>query len=109
MKFLEIMSSKIILKAPILSEKSMRLVSEGKYVFEVDRGANKKEIATAVKRLFEVDGTNVRTFLRKGKSKRSLRTRKTIHRALRKFAVVTLKTGQKIEGFDQLLKVDNAD
>ena len=46
----------IILK-PVVSEKSMSLVAEKKYVFKVAKDATKPEIAKAVEELFE--GTKV--------------------------------------------------
>jgi len=89
----------------------MRLVGEGQYTFEVGSRANKNEVAQAVARLFSVETESVRMINRRGKPKRSLRTRRVSYRPDRKFAVVALKEGQKIQGFEDLLKVesDNAD
>ena len=43
----------IILK-PVITEKSMDGLQEGKYTFKVDKNANKLEIAKAVEELFDV-------------------------------------------------------
>ena len=43
-----------VLVRPVVSEKTSRLESEGQYVFEVRRGANKVEIKKAVERHYRV-------------------------------------------------------
>ena len=43
-----------VLVCPVVSEKTSRLESEGQYVFEVRRGANKVEIKKAVERHYRV-------------------------------------------------------
>ena len=42
-----------IIKRPIITEKSMSLLDENKYTFEVDKNANKPEIKAAVEEIFE--------------------------------------------------------
>ena len=42
-----------IIKKPIITEKSMLLVEENKYTFEVDSRANKIQIAKAIEELFD--------------------------------------------------------
>lgn len=60
----------IIIK-PVVSERSMQLTDENKYVFKVDRKANKSEIKEAVETIFEnVKVKKVNTINMKGKSTR---------------------------------------
>lgn len=47
---------------PIISEKATRLLEDNKYVFEVDRDANKFEIKAAIESLFGVKVTKVNTY-----------------------------------------------
>ena len=60
-----------ILIRPLITERSMDLISEKKYCFEVAKGATKPEIAKAVETMFE--GTKVKavnTISMKAKPKR---------------------------------------
>lgn len=84
-----------IIKYPLVTEKSMTLGSENQYVFEVARGANKVEIAKAVKAIFDVEVEKVRTINLKAE-KRAFGSRAK-KRAARKKAVVTLKAGHQID------------
>lgn len=86
-----------VLKSPVISEKSVGLVEENKYTFWVNPDANKIEIRFAVEKLFKVTVVDVKTMNVKGKIKRVGRyAGKTVDR---KKAIVTLKAGDKIEGF----------
>jgi large subunit ribosomal protein L23 len=96
------MSEKIIIK-PIISEKSMRLVSEGQYMFEVGKGTSKTAIAQEVHRIFGVDVDAVRVHVRPGKTRRVARQRRTVRSSSRRFAIVSLAEGQRIAGFDAAL------
>lgn len=60
-----------IIKYPLLTEKATGLIeTQNKLVFIVDRKANKKQIAKAVEKLFEVKVDDVRTLIdRKGRKK----------------------------------------
>ena len=90
----------IILK-PVITEKSMDLTAEKKYVFEVAKDATKPEIASAVEELFKVEVAAVNTINMKRKPKR-LRF-STGYTAAWKKAIVTLKPDSKtIEFFDGL-------
>ena len=90
-----------IVQLAIISEKGTRLRTEANsYLFRVHPGANKVEIAAAVEKIFSVTVTQVRTMNRKGKPKRLGRFEGK--RSSWKKAVVTLKTGQTIEVFDQV-------
>ena len=78
-----------IIKRPIITEKSMSLLDENKYTFEVDKNANKPEIKAAIEQIFDgVKVQKVRTMNYEGKK---VRTRHGIgKRADWKKAVVTL-------------------
>ncbi|MEL1135377.1 50S ribosomal protein L23 [Desulfitobacterium sp. THU1] len=86
-----------VLKRPVVSEKSVGLIEENKYSFWVDKAANKIEIKAAVEKMFKVKVLDVRTLNVDGKKKRVGKyVGKT---ADRKKAIVTLKAGDRIEGF----------
>ena len=105
-------SPQLIIKRPLLTEKSTNLRETGgadfapeegqdysqKVVFEVDKGANKIEIRNAVQSLFNVSVVDVHTQVVRGKTKRVGRyIGKT---PWRKKAIVTLKAGETIEFFE---------
>jgi large subunit ribosomal protein L23 len=89
----------IILK-PVITEKTVSMMEEGKYTFKVLKSANKFEIKNAIQEIFKVNVINVSTMNVKGKTKRMGRSEgKT---ASWKKAIVTLKEGQQIEVFEGL-------
>lgn len=95
---------KIIFK-PVITERSTRLKeSDNKFVFEVDRRANKREIKTAVEKLFGVTVRDVKTSIIRGKMKTTFMKsgRFTGKRPDRKKAFVTLAKGENIDIFDQV-------
>ena len=59
----------IIIK-PIITEKSMEDMADGKYTFMVDRKSNKTEIKKAVETVFDVKVEKVNTMNMLGKMKR---------------------------------------
>lgn len=80
---------------PIISEKSLRLKDEGKYVFEVARDANKIDVRRAVEEIFKVEVEKVAIINEKPKLRRMGLTQGFTSK--RKKAIVTLKPGYKIE------------
>ena len=91
-----------VIKRPIITEKSMSLLDENKYTFEVDKNANKPEIKAAIEQIFDgVKVQKVRTMNYEGKK---VRTRHGIgKRADWKKAVVTLTADSaEIEYFEGL-------
>ncbi|HOO41777.1 MAG TPA: 50S ribosomal protein L23 [Syntrophales bacterium] len=88
-----------IIKRPLITEKSTLAREEsGKYLFEVDRRANKIEIGEAVEKLFKVKVLDVRVMNVQGKRKR---VGKSFGRTQDwKKAVVKLVPGNKIEIFE---------
>ncbi|BFL73066.1 MAG: 50S ribosomal protein L23 [Anaerococcus sp.] len=91
-----------VIKRPIITEKSMSLLDENKYTFEVDKNANKPEIKAAIEEIFDgVKVKKVRTMNYEGKK---VRTRHGIgKKADWKKAVVTLtEDSAEIEYFEGL-------
>ncbi|MBQ8275921.1 MAG: 50S ribosomal protein L23 [Clostridia bacterium] len=88
----------IIIK-PVITEASMDMMADKKYVFKVLKTATKSEIAAAVEELFKVEVASVNTINMKRKPKRL-----GVHAgytAAWKKAIVTLKADSKtIEFFD---------
>lgn len=88
-----------VIKRPIITEKStIARDEENKYFFEVDRSANKIEIANAVEKLFKVKVLNVSTMNMLGKKKRMGRV--AGKRRDWKKAIVTLAPGDRIEVYE---------
>ena len=91
------MEARDILIRPLITERTTDLMTQGKYVFVVDKRANKIQIADAVKEVFNVKVEAVNTVNVKGKKKRMGRTSgKT---ASYKKAIVKLSAGETIEFF----------
>lgn len=88
-------ASSLLLVAPRVSEKAATLAGKGTYVFNVPVSANKVEIKKAVESLYAVSVTSVRTS--RGIGKRMVRGRIAGQRNRWKKALITLKSGQKIE------------
>lgn len=85
-----------VLVAPMLSEKSVILKdSQNRYTFKVHPKANKVDIKKAVETLFKVKVENVRTMNFMGKMHKVGRYEG--RRGDWKKAIVTVKTGQKID------------
>ena len=59
-----------IIKAPVITEKSMADKENGKYTFKVDPRANKIEIKNAIEKIFNVKVTSIRTLNVKPKKRR---------------------------------------
>lgn len=74
-----------VIKKPIITEKSTQATSLGKYAFQVDKKANKKEIAKAVEKFFGVHVQKIWTAMMPDK---------------RKKATVQLAEGEKIDIFE---------
>ena len=84
-----------IIRYPLITEKGSRLGSQNKYLFCVDKKANKIEIKKAIEEIYKVKVSDVNTLKLRGKRKRVRREwGKTPDR---KKAVISLKKGEKIE------------
>ncbi|MDR0918647.1 MAG: 50S ribosomal protein L23 [Oscillospiraceae bacterium] len=89
-----------IIVKPVITERSVDLLEQGKYTFRVAKDANKFEIKSAVETLFNVDVASVHTMNVRGRIKKMGRFEgKT---ASWKKAIVTLKGDKTIEFFDSL-------
>lgn len=89
----------IVLKQPLLTEKSMKLAKNGYFTFLVDKDARKPDVVHSVKALFGVDPISIKVANYKGGVKLQ-RNRKGITKtAGYKKAMVQLKKGQKINIF----------
>jgi len=84
-----------VVKGMIRTEKGSSLIPINKYLFWVDRNANKIEIGKAVEDIYKVKVNKVNTIMMRGKLKR---VRYAIGKTADwKKAVVTLVEGNKIE------------
>ncbi len=93
-----LISHDIIIK-PIITEKSMDDMAEGKYTFKVDKRANKTEIKRAIEEIFEVEVEKVNTINVRGKLKTQGMT--SGRRADWKKAIIKLKEdSEPIEFFE---------
>jgi large subunit ribosomal protein L23 len=90
-----------VLLSPVISEKSYGLIDSGQYTFIVLPEANKTQIKIAVEQIFNVKVHSVNTINRQGKRKRTrlgYGQRKHVKRA-----VVTLREGDRIDVFGQIV------
>ncbi|HQP36680.1 MAG TPA: 50S ribosomal protein L23 [Polyangiaceae bacterium] len=88
-----------IIDRPIaLTEKATTLREQNKYVFRVNRRANKIQIRDAIQKLFNVTVVDVNTMIFRGKDRRMGRGYAKLHNW--KKAVVTLKDGDTIQFFE---------
>jgi large subunit ribosomal protein L23 len=92
------MEARDVLKRPIVTERSTKLMEENKYCFAVDLRANKHQIRLAVEQVFKVKVLDVNTMRILGKVKRMGRYEGK--RPDWKKAIVTLKPGDRIEIFE---------
>ena len=85
-----------IIKKPLITEKATILrEKDNKYVFMVDKSANKIRIKQAVEELFKVNVENVHTSIVGGKERRM--GAHSGYRSDWKKAVVKIKKGQEIK------------
>jgi large subunit ribosomal protein L23 len=94
-------SARKIIVSPLISEKGANLrVDQNKFVFRVDRKANKLQIKKAVEELFKVKVEDVTTITVHGRPKRLGRFEG--RRSDWKKAIVKLKKGETIELFEKV-------
>ena len=87
-----------VLRRPVISEKSTALQDRDKYTFEVARGANKRQIKQAVEQAFQVEVLKVNV-MDVAPRWRGPGRRRGLTSSWKK-AIVTIKSGQKIEFFE---------
>jgi large subunit ribosomal protein L23 len=85
---------------PIITEKTLELAKKNWYTFGVGVRENKNELKKLIEKTFGVNVLAVRTITVKGKSRRSLRSRKVRQLPDWKKVTVLLKEGQKIDLFE---------
>lgn len=94
------MDPRDLIRKPIITERTTSLMELNKYVFEVDKRANKTEIRQAVEKLFGVKVDKVNTVHVPRKKKRV--GRHTGYTSERKKAIITLAPDSKeIELFSE--------
>jgi len=87
-----------VLVEPMITEKSHQLMTENKYVFQVTDSANKRQVAEAVKEMYNVTVVKVNVV--------SIHPKKRVYgrtigwKSGFKKAIVKLKEGDKIEIFE---------
>lgn len=94
------MKNKDIIIKPIVTEKAAGLARSNKFVFEVSKTANKKIIAQEIKKNYKVDPVKINIINISGE-KRMIQGRYPAYSRSVKKAIVLLKKGQKIEGFEE--------
>lgn len=93
------MQARDIILSPRITEKAMAKSLEAQYTFTVHPDATKTQIRQAIESIFKVNVLKVNTVNVRGKARTFARGRIRTNgkRSDFKKAVVTLKTGQKIE------------
>ncbi len=96
---------KLHLLEPRATEKTYLEQAKRTYVFPVEKGMGKQEIAKLVEKEFNVTVIDVRTLIRDGKKTKFSKGKHAYpgitHRQDKKFAYVTLKEGDSIKVFDE--------
>jgi large subunit ribosomal protein L23 len=87
-----------VIRRPLVTEKNTTLQAQDKYAFEVAKEANKTQIKQAVEKAFKVTVTAVNIISVRGRERRV--GRRIVTGSSWKKAVVTLKTGDKIQIFE---------
>ncbi len=91
------MNADRVLRTVLLTEKANKQSATlGQYTFVVDTGATKHTVAAAVEQVFKVTVRRVNIQNVRGKNKRSRKGQPSMTSDYKK-AIVTLKTGDKIE------------
>ena len=97
-----------VIKRSLITEKATGLMENSQYSFQVAKKATKKEIRSAVEKIFKVKVKAVRTVMVRGKKRRALRTKKETHTSDWKKAIVQLAPGEKLDIFEQPETADKA-
>lgn len=95
------MNARDVIRRPLVTEKTMTGMREGRFTFEVDLHANKVEIRKAVEEIWPVNVVAVNTAIVRGKVRRQGSS--VGQRPDWKKAIVTLREGQTISAFEGLL------
>jgi len=84
---------------PLITEKTMSLVSRGWYTFRAEVEADKKRVKQEIELLYSVTVLSVRTCLMHGKVQRVGKKGRSVARSDWKKILVKLKAGQTIDAF----------
>ena len=85
-----------VVKKLLRTEKGLALTeTQNKYLFEVERGANKQEIKQAIEKIYSVKVSRVNTLIQPRKPK--VLRREAGYTAEKKKAIVQLAEGHKID------------
>lgn len=87
-----------ILIAPIITEKSTKLIEQNQYTFEVNKSATKTTVKKAVEQIFKVKVTQVK-IINEEKQKRRVGQHQGFTPAVKK-AIVTLAEGHHLDVFE---------
>jgi large subunit ribosomal protein L23 len=86
-----------VIARPVLTEKATGLATQGRYVFDLLPGADRRQVKAAVEAAFKVTVTKVNILIRKGKVRRSRLSGGSVYRETdTRRALVTLKKGDTI-------------
>lgn len=96
------MTAREVILRPVVTEKSMAGVRDGRYTFVVALKANKVQIRKAVEEIWQVRVASVNTMRMHGKKRRMGRAGPPGRRPDWKKAIVTLRSGDKIPFFEGL-------
>lgn len=91
---------------PVVTEKSLRLATNGKFTFNISKGSNKIVIANTVADRYKVEVKNVNLVKNPPKPKHKL-TKKRGATKVKIKAIITLKKGQTIPGFELAPQEEN--
>lgn len=94
------MDQNLIIKRPIITEKSLADAAQGTFTFEVDKKSNKFQIKKDIEKLFSVHVKSVSTSMIHGKTKIVGRKRKRVAISDMKKARVRLEKNEKIPLFE---------
>lgn len=90
-----------VIIAPVITEKSMKYASQGRFTFLVVKQASKLDIKKAVEKAFNVHVTKMFTVTTKGRTTRIGERRNEVALPSFKKAIVTVKKGEKIALFEE--------
>ena len=86
-----------VIHKPLVTEKSMKLAEDGRYVFKVAKSVTKNKIIKEIENLFDVEVVSVNTMIMPKKVRRVFKKGYYTNLPKWKKAVVQLKKGQKID------------
>lgn len=94
----------MILRKPIVTEKMTDLSENGKYVFEVDKTANKIQIKKAVEDMYGVNVKSVNTMVYYGKKKTRFTKTGVVtgRKSVIKKAIVQVADGEMIDFYSNI-------